>query len=188
MIPGQITIFELLEEKRMCSMCQHFALNECLNPKCKNMNLWSKRISRWEAEEPIYQRWLRTPEATFIFETQKERKELLIYMGVLTNTEYHNAHHVCKEMPENVYAWLNSCNNNYFVFTNRGDIFGKQHDVCPYCGADLTKNEGDVILFKKHEKFWIDHLYWSKPIHDHGKLTDEEMDLYRKEHRKYFGN
>lgn len=199
MIPGQITIFELLNQstndKKSCEDCKYWITHnsqgwcsELKDGPCVNKNMWSKRTSKWEANEPTYQKWLITPDETFIFAHQPERKELLNYMGVLTNTEYHNAHHVCKEMPENVYAWLNSCNNNYFVFTNRGDVFGKQHDVCPYCGADLTKNEGDVILFKKHEKFWISHLYWDKPMHDKGSITEEERKIYSTEHRKWFGN
>lgn len=186
MIPGQITIFELLETKRMCSMCKHFTLNECLKPNCKAMNLWTKKISRWEADEPIYQKWLNTPKETIILESQKERSQIARMINFLGTSEYGRAHHICKEMPDNIYAWLNTCHDNYFVFTVRGEMSGKHYSVCPYCGANLEKNEGDVVLIKTNANQWISHLYCHKPEHDKGYLTDEEHARYRIEMDKGF--
>ena len=186
MTVGQISIFELLETKRMCSMCKHFTLNECLKPNCKAMNLWTKKISRWEHNEPTYQRWLKTPREIFIFVHQEERKEINTFIAILSASEYGRAHHVCKEMPPNIIAWLNCNIRNYFVFNEKGEMSGKQHDICPYCKADLKNNEGDVIVFRKDEKYWIDHIYYDKPKHDHGELTDEEYTRYRIEMDKGF--
>ena len=200
MIQGQISIFELLEQSsnsnKNCQDCSAWIKGKCRDgemriesyPKCINKDKWRKRITKWEANEPAYQKWLKAPEETFIFSSQVERKELLDYMGVLARTEYHDAHHVCKQMPSNIRAWLNSCNENYFVFTEKGAMAGEQHDICPYCGANLKKNEGDVILFRKHEKYWVDHLYWDKPMHEKGELTPAEMFVHRAKHKKHFGN
>lgn len=200
MIQGQISIFELLEQSsnsnKSCKDCAAWINGKCRDsemkvpdyPKCINKDKWRKRISKWEANEPIYQKWLKTPDETFIFAHQKERKELLNYMGVLAETEFEDAHHVCKQMPSNIHAWLNSCNENYFVFTEKGAMGGEQYDICPYCGANLKKNEGDVVLFKKKERYWIEHLYHDKPIHDHGELTPDEMSLYRAKFKEYFGH
>ena len=199
MIQGQISIFELLEQpsnsNKNCEDCIYWIEKEsrcCYSDmrinSCVNKDKWGKRMSRWEANESAYQRWLKAPDETFIFASQNERRELLKYMGVLSHTEYHSAHHVCKQMPQNIHAWLNSTTINYFVFTEKGAMAGEQYDICPYCGANLKNNEGDVILFKKHEKYWISHLYWDKPIHEHGEITDEEKTIYSRHHKKHFGN
>lgn len=200
MIPGQISIFELLEQSsnsnKNCEDCNYWHFLRCTwgemrvdtYPKCVNKDKWKKRGTKWEANEPVYQRWLATPYETFVFAHQQERKELLMYMGVLSKTEYGGAHHVCKTMPPNIYAWLNSCHNNFFVFTEKGAMAGEQYDICPYCGANLEKNEGDVILFRRHEKYWVDHLYWDKPMHGKGELTRREMLDFRAHHKKHFGN
>lgn len=119
MIPGQISIFDFLNEKPV----------------------EANYFTDW---------WNNTPPQTFIFENQIERKHLNKLVGLLVRQPYEKiAHHVCLNMPKDYRVVSNVCYENYFVHAKIGVSEGKHVDFCPYCNANLSNGEGDVIIFKK---------------------------------------
>lgn len=110
-----------------------------------------------------YLAWKSTPQYTPI-DRGCESYNSTIYGGVA---------HVCGGMPEDVHVWRNVYavftgndardGREYWVLNHRGNPSGERIDVCPYCGANLRRGEGDVFLERNPGTFFADERnrrYW----------------------------
>lgn len=67
-------------------------------------------------------------------------------------TLYQAAHHVCAEMPKDTVIWLNEVEApEYWVMRPVDSPMGDDVQTCPFCGANLSKGEGNAVLIKTNK-------------------------------------
>ena len=132
----------------------------------------------YEAFRERYRKWLHTDGDKTIKENDPERATMVSYPHDTHCDIYSQCIHVCNEMPEDVYIWINTTAgciyNEYWVLNRRGEVGGKRIDICPYCGVNLRSGKGDIKLIKQTPDRFKD-----KSTRNYYKL--DEIDMEEKE-------
>lgn len=96
----------------------------------------------------------------FISEDDERRQSIVSQVYGYYCEVYNKLIHTCNNMPESAEIWCNTFSSHrkkeYWVKHSKGEIGGIHVITCPFCGAELEKGKGDVIVFKTHisEKKW----------------------------------
>ena len=122
----------------------------------------------------MYQQWLKMPDKIFVKEGTPEREHLSAELWRGYCKLYQHAHHECANLPPDKYIWMNPCGHNYWVINIKGEVCGKKADICPYCGAELSKGKGDAVLYKAESKYWLFYLHFDVPKHEGREPTPED--------------
>ena len=109
--------------------------------------------------------WITLPDTLLIPDGSDDRERIRTLLGVEYCTYWKAAHHVCDQMPDDKYIWLNHVaydQGQYWVLNSNRRVAGEHVRECPYCGADLANGRGDVMLIKADSRSHLCFLNWCK--------------------------
>lgn len=111
----------------------------------------NEKAERLKNVKQLLEVFRETPLETIIKETDERRKTIVHEVYRNYCNLYNSLKHKCANIPKNKYIWCNVYHfdgGEFWVLNEDGQIGGAHIDVCPYCGADLKHQKGDVIAYR----------------------------------------
>lgn len=105
--------------------------------------------------DEAFSRWMYMPEEILIPEESELRPQIREILREALGIVWKQATHRCKETPAGKDIWLNEIEApEYWVMNDEGDPCGEHIEKCPFCGADLSRGCGDVVMTKADDTYW----------------------------------
>lgn len=140
-----------------------------------------KKEEYFRSKTEMYNKWLVLPDKILVKDGASERSTLSADLWRGYCKLYSKALHECRNMPDDMEIWVNPCEpENYWIIHSKHEISGEKVDICPYCGAELSKGKGDAYLYKAPAKYWLFYLHFDIPMHNLGYHPKEDREAIRK--------